>query len=142
MAPHWKLLGGLRYDNMTGSYDNFNLNNGSVASYQQKIAKWSKRAGVLYQPDDRSSYHISYGTSFNTSGDTYSYNALSANTPPESSVNLEIGAKLDSADKRYTTRLALFRSTKTNERNTDPDNAATAIVAVGRAPHRRRSRST
>jgi catecholate siderophore receptor len=131
VAPHWKLLGGLRYDNMTGSYDNFNLNNGSVVSYQQKIAQWSKRAGMLYQPDERSSYHISYGTSFNTSGDTYSYNALSANTPPESSVNLEIGAKLDSADMRYTTRLALFRSTKTNERNTDPDNAATQLLLSG-----------
>ena len=132
VAPHWKLLGGLRYDNMTGSYDNFNLNNGAVTSYRQKVAKWSKRAGVLYQPHELRSYHVSYGTSFNTSGDTYSYNALSANTPPESSVNLEIGAKLDSADKRYTTRLALFRSTKTNERNTDPDNAATVLLLSGK----------
>jgi catecholate siderophore receptor len=132
VAPHWKVLGGLRYDDMTGSYDNFNLTTGSVTSYQQKIAKWSKRAGVLYQPNDLHSYHISYGTSFNTSGDTYSYSALSANTPPESSVNLEIGAKLDSADKRYTTRLAVFRSTKTNERNTDPDSAATAMLLSGK----------
>ncbi|MBH2009967.1 MAG: TonB-dependent receptor, partial [Xanthomonadaceae bacterium] len=39
---------------------------------------------------------------------------------PEKSINLELGAKLDSADKRFTTRLALFRSTKMHERNTDP----------------------
>lgn len=132
IAPQWKVLGGLRYDNMTGNYDNFNLNDNTVASYRQKISEWSKRAGVLYQPNDLSSYHVSYGTSFNTSGDTYSYNVLSANTPPEASTNLEIGAKLDSADKRFTTRLALFRSTKTNERNTDPDNAATALLLSGK----------
>ncbi|MEZ5637342.1 MAG: TonB-dependent siderophore receptor [Burkholderiaceae bacterium] len=132
IAPHWKLLGGLRYDHMKGEYDNFNLNTGGVTSYQQSISDWSQRAGVLYQPTDRHSFHLSYGTSFNTSGDTYSYNALSANTPPEASVNVELGAKIDSADKRFSTRLALFRSTKTNERNTDPDNAATALLLSGK----------
>ncbi len=132
IAPHWKLLGGLRYDHMKGEYDNFNLTTGGVTSYQQTISDWSQRAGVLYQPTDRHSFHLSYGTSFNTSGDTYSYNALSANTPPEASVNIELGAKIDSADKRFSTRLALFRSTKTNERNTDPDNAATALLLSGK----------
>ena len=43
-----------------------------------------------------------------------------SNIDPEKSINLELGAKLDSADKRFTTRLALFRSTKLHERNTDP----------------------
>ena len=57
---------------------------------------------------------------------------MSANTPPESSTNLELGANIDSADKQFTTRLALFRSTKTNERNTDPDNAATAMLLSGK----------
>jgi catecholate siderophore receptor len=33
---------------------------------------------------------------------------------------MELGAKIDSADKRYTTRLALFHAIKKNERNTDP----------------------
>ena len=132
VVPHWKILGGLRYDNMSGSYDSFNLNNGSITSYRQNISEWSKRAAVLYQPTDRHSFHLSYGTSFNTSGDTYSYSALSANTPPESSTNLELGANIDSADKQFTTRLALFRSTKTNERNTDPDNAATAFLLSGK----------
>lgn len=132
VAPRWKLLGGLRYDHFKGEYDNFNLNNGTVISYQQSISEWSQRAGVLYQPTDRHSFHLSYGTSFNTSGDTYSYSALSANTPPESSVNIELGAKIDSEDKRLSSRFALFRSTKKNERNTDPDNAATALLLSGK----------
>jgi catecholate siderophore receptor len=137
LAPQWKLLGGLRYDRLRGEYDAFGIPNNApgpvtTTSYEQRISKVSKRAGVLFQPNELHSFHMSYGTSFNTSGDTYSYNAQSANTPPEESENIEIGAKLDSADKRFTTRLALFRSTKKHERNTDPDTAATQLLLSGK----------
>ncbi|HSV35392.1 MAG TPA: TonB-dependent siderophore receptor [Ramlibacter sp.] len=132
IAPHWKLLGGLRYDSMKGDFDTFITTAPFITTYEQEISAWSKRVGVLYQPNALHSYHVSYGTSFNTSGDTYSYNALNANTPPESSANFEIGAKLDSADKRFTTRFALFHSTKKNERNTDTDTAATRLLLSGR----------
>ena len=137
ITPQWKLLGGLRYDSLQGDYTTTTIPANAAGpetatSYRQNIGAWSKRLGALYQPNELDSYHVSYGTSFNTSGDTYSYNALSANTPPESSTNLELGAKLDSADKRFTTRLALFRSTKLNERNTDPDTAATRLLLSGK----------
>ncbi|MES2877034.1 MAG: TonB-dependent siderophore receptor [Pseudomonadota bacterium] len=131
VAPHWKVLAGLRYDSMDGKFDNVSTTGVITSSYKQTIADWSKRFGILYQPNELSSYHFSYGTSFNTSADTYSYSALSANTDPEQSRNIEIGAKLDSADKRFTTRLALFHSVKYNERNTDPDSAATAMLLSG-----------
>ncbi len=132
VAPHWKVLGGLRYDSMRGNFDNLNAAGVITTKYAQTIGDWSERLGVLYQPSDLSSYHFSWGSSFNTSADTYSYSALSANTPPEQSANVELGAKLDSADKRFTTRLAAFRSTKYNERNTDPDSAATAFLLSGK----------
>ncbi|NML16326.1 TonB-dependent receptor [Azohydromonas caseinilytica] len=120
VAPEWKLLGGLRFDHLKGEYDQIVGTAANAAGrYEQTISNWSKRVGVLYQPTPQQSYHFSWGTSFNTSGDTYSYNRLSANTPPEESENIELGAKLDSADNRFTTRLAVFRSTKKNERNTD-----------------------
>jgi catecholate siderophore receptor len=137
VAPHWKVLGGLRYDNLDGAYDAFAIPAAApgpvtTTSYQQKVSAWSKRLGVLFQPNELHSYHFSWGTSFNTSGDTYSYNALSANTPPESSQNIEFGAKLDTADKRFSTRLAVFHSTKKNERNTDPDTAASRLLLSGK----------
>lgn len=133
IAPAWKLLGGLRYDSMRGNYVTTTPATGAVTNrYEQKISELSKRFGVLYQPNALHSYHFSYGTSFNTSGDTYSYNALSANTDPEQSQNIEFGAKLDSADKRFSTRLAIFHATKKNERNTDPDTAATRLLLSGK----------
>lgn len=131
VAPHWKVLGGLRFDSMRGDFNSVSAVGVVTSSYQQTISDWSQRLGVLYQPNDLQSFHFSYGTSFNTSADTYSYSALSANTPPEQSHNIEFGAKIDSADKRTTTRLAVFRSTKFNERNTDPDSAATAYLLSG-----------
>jgi len=125
IAPMWKVLGGLRYDSLEGNYDQFAnptnaTENGTQTSYRMKVGEWSKRAGVLFQPNELQSFHFSYGTSFNTSGDTYSLSAANADTPPEQSVNMELGAKIDSADKRFTTRLALFHAIKKNERNTDP----------------------
>ena len=135
--PGWKALGGLRYDNMDGHYNAYSVPTSAVTpvtttTYAQKISEVSYRAAILFQPTPLQSYHLSYGTSFNTSGDTYSYNSQSANTPPESSSNIELGARLDSEDKRFTTRFALFRSTKLHERNTDPDTAATRLLLSGK----------
>ena len=138
VAQDWKVLVGLRYDNMRGNYSGYTIPAATplaelvTTRYAQNISAPSKRFGVLYQPNALHSYHFSYGTSFNTSGDVYSYNAQSANTDPESSQNIELGAKLDSANKQFTTRLALFHSTKSNERNTDPDTAATRLLLSGK----------
>jgi catecholate siderophore receptor len=127
VAPHWKLLGGLRYDRLKGNYESFaapangaNAVNGAMSNYQMEVGEWSKRVGALFQPSERESYHFSAATSFNTSGDAYSLGAGNKDTPPEQSINLELGAKFDSADKNFSTRYALFQSTKLNERNTDP----------------------
>ena len=125
VAPHWKLLAGLRYDNLNGDYSTFALPTNAAgpfttSSYTMKVSEVSKRVGVLYQPNEWHSYHFSAATSFNTSGEAYSLSANNQDIPPEQSINLELGAKLDSADKRFTTRVALFRSTKLHERNTDP----------------------
>ncbi|MDO9165658.1 MAG: TonB-dependent siderophore receptor [Rhodoferax sp.] len=125
VAPHWKLLAGLRYDNLTGDYSTYAIPNNTAGpvtttSYSMKVSEVSKRVGVLFQPNELQSYHFSAATSFNTSGEAYSLSANNQDIPPEQSINLELGAKLDSADKRFTTRVALFHSTKLHERNTDP----------------------
>ncbi len=126
-TPRWKLLLGLRYDKLTGDYDSFAAPANAAdpgttisQSYRMKVSEPSKRAGVLYQPNERMSFHFSAATSFNTSGDAYSLSAANVDIPPEESINVELGAKLDSADGNFSYRVALFRSTKLHERNTDP----------------------
>lgn len=139
IAPAWKILAGLRYDRFSGDFTQFtyadletNVSNGRVQTSLSE-SEFSYRLGALYQPTPTSSFHLSYGTSFNTSADTYQYvTPQSANTPPEKSRNIELGAKLDWLDGRLSTRGALFHTEKYNERTTDSDFADTAYVLSGK----------
>ncbi|MDB5858002.1 MAG: TonB-dependent siderophore receptor [Ramlibacter sp.] len=138
VAPMWKLLGGLRWDTFRANTGQITYAaNGSVATTPTTEVNfgslWSYRAGLLFQPDDASSYYVSYGTSFNTSADSYQFTTpQNANTPPEKSRNIEVGAKLDWLGGRLSTRAALFRTEKFNERTTDADFAGTAFLLSGK----------
>jgi catecholate siderophore receptor len=129
VAPSVKVLAGLRWDQFKGTYHNVSIaaaptNPCAVApasSLSRTDSLFSKRLGVLFQPTATQSYHMSYGTSFNTSGDTYQYDPGTAQTDPESSRNIEIGAKLDNARGDLTARVSAFHSTKYNERNRDAE---------------------
>ena len=166
VADSWKILGGVRYDRLNGSFNQFGYTNPACArpattvlpvasqtancsnpleSYtpgspnatktttELSQGAFSYRTGVLFQPSPTQSYHLSYSTSFNSSADTYQYvSAQTANTEPEKSRNLELGAKLDWLDGKLSTRAALFRTEKTNERTTDSDFAGSSFLLSGK----------
>jgi catecholate siderophore receptor len=126
VAPMWKVLAGTRYDRLVGEYDAYAIPTTAASpvtttSYRMEISEWSHRTGVIFQPSDRMSFHVSGATSFNTSGDAYSLSAQNVDTPPEKAVNVEFGGNFTSDDGKFNARFAVFRSTKLNERNTDPD---------------------
>jgi len=132
-----KLVGGLRLDRFTARYQDTAGNRGDRAD-----TLWSPRLGALHQPHDAASYYMSYGESYNTSGDTYQFalgnlaaNSTSgrmANTPPEKSRHIEIGGKWELMAQRASVGVAVFRTEKFNERNTDPDSAATQMLLSGK----------
>lgn len=135
LTPTVKLLGGLRYDHFTASYRD---SAGGVTG-ERTDNLWSPRVGVIWQPSDTSSYYVSYGTSYNTSGDAYqfavNFNAgqqRTANTPPEKSRNFEVGGKWELFERRTLVGVAAFFSEKYNERNTDPDTAAQQELLSGK----------
>ncbi|QHJ01710.1 TonB-dependent siderophore receptor [Xylophilus rhododendri] len=139
VAPMWKVLGGVRYDKFDGNYEQYTYANANstvrtaTASNSFDFSPWSYRAGLLFQPSTTQSYHLSYGTSFTTAADTYRFtNAQNANTPPEKSRNIELGAKLDWLDGNLSTRGAIFRSEKFNERTTDADFGNIAYTLSGK----------
>ncbi len=127
IAPHWKLMLGARHDRFSADYERR-----TGGPLDRKDAMWSHREGLLWQPDAMSSYYISHGTSFNASGDLYQFDDRSANTAPEKSRNIEIGAKWDLREGNLSLRTALFRTEKFNERNTDVDQAADAYLLNGK----------
>jgi catecholate siderophore receptor len=136
LAPAWKLLAGTRWDRFEGDYHAITAQGAATTGnppqpnpcytpagtrYSRSDSLWSQRLGLLFQPNEAQSYHFSYGTSFNTSGDTYQYDSGTAQTAPEKSRNLELGAKLDWAEGRFSSRMAIFHATKYNERNRDSE---------------------
>ncbi len=132
-----KLVGGLRFDRFKASYRD---TLGNADRLTENL--WSPRLGALYQPNESSSYYVSLGESYNTSADTYQFalgnfatggtNARLGNTPPEKSRNLEFGGKWDLFSDRLSLNAAIFHSQKYNERNTDPDTAATMMLLSGK----------
>ncbi|HYC43377.1 MAG TPA: TonB-dependent siderophore receptor [Noviherbaspirillum sp.] len=136
VAPAWKVLGGIRFDSFKGDFEQITYNAAGVPTRtlsNLSESPVSYRTGVLYQPTNAASFHLSYGTSFNTAADTYQYvTPQNANTPPEKSRNVELGAKLDWFDGKLSTRGALFRTEKYNERTTDSDFAGLAYLLSGR----------
>lgn len=136
VSADWKLIGGLRWDRFEAAY---------VDAQQREFlmaeSLWSPRLGAVWQPNDRSSYYLSYGTSYNTSADTYQYavnlgltgaQATLANTPPEKSRNLEVGAKWDIWNRKALLGVSVFRSEKFNERNTDVDSVGNQFLLSGK----------
>lgn len=132
IAPHWKLVGGLRLDNFKGDYERTGNTAPNNTPLSRSDTLLSKRVGVMFQPTDEVSYYASYGTSFNTSGDLYQFDPTSANTDPESSRNMEIGAKWELYDGDLSFRTALARTEKFNERNTDIDTANNSYLLSGK----------
>ncbi|TSE20393.1 putative TonB-dependent receptor BfrD [Tepidimonas alkaliphilus] len=138
VAPRWKLVGGVRFDRFEADYRD--AASGATGSRRDNV--WSPRLGVIFDADAVSSYYASFGQSYNLSGDTYQFalgnfdpgstNAKLAKTPPEKSRNLEVGAKWELFEQRALVGVALFRSEKYNERNTDPDSAAQQLLLSGK----------
>jgi catecholate siderophore receptor len=114
LNSQWKLIGGARRDSFSADY-----HRATGGPLERNDNVWSYRTGVIFQPSETASYYASYGTSFNPSGELYALDDRGTNTPPEKSRNLEIGAKWDLLEGNLMLRTALFRSEKTNERNTD-----------------------
>jgi catecholate siderophore receptor len=115
LTSQFKAVIGLRRDRLKADYTRSN----PVGDFARTDSVTSKRVGAIYQPTETSSYYASWGTSFNPSAELYQLDAAGSNTPPELNKNVEVGAKWDLMDGDLAVRTAWFRTTKTNERNTD-----------------------
>ncbi len=132
LTPEFKLIVGLRHDNFNASYQT-----ATNTSFSRHDKLWSRRFGALFQPNEWASYHASFGTSYNTSGDTYQFtpgapSGRVANTPPEKSRNVELGGKFDLLGGLMNLGVSLFHTEKYHERNTDPDSAAQMELLSGK----------
>lgn len=137
LTPQWKAVVGARFDRFSGDYKiragkrDGSVNQDPSSSYDVSRTDnvWSWRGGLIWQPSTAQSYYLSYGTSFNPSGEAYALDKATAKVDPEKNRNIELGAKWDLFDGDASLRAALFRIEKTNERNTDPLDQNTVLLS-------------
>ena len=118
LSPQWKLLGGLRYDQLKQNRDDLTARN---VDLQRTDNTLSPRLGAVYQPTEDVSLYASYSRSFQPIADSFSFRANSDQLKPTQTVNKEIGAKLD-VGARASLTAALFDMTQTNIQVADPAN--------------------
>ena len=117
--PHWKVMMGMRRDNLNADYSN-----GASVDYGEN----SYRAGLSFQPNDISHYYVAANNSFSPTADLYQFTPASVKYDPEYSRNYEVGAKWELFDGNLSLRTALYRAIKYWERNQDVESAQTAAL--------------
>ena len=115
IGERWKVLTGLRYDRVENS--TMNLLNGQVTQRDPDRAL-SPQVGVVFQPDEATSIHLSYGESFRsiTSGRT----ADGSDLEPETGQQIEIGVRREWLDGLLASSFAVYDIKRQNVATPDP----------------------
>lgn len=126
LLPGWKVLLGLRHDQMDAAYSN---------GARVDFGEWSYRTGLSWQPTDLQHYYLAFSDSFNPTADLYQFTTTASPAPAERSRTLELGAKWELFDGDLSLRSSIYRSEKEWERNTDVESAANAPTPANPYPN-------
>lgn len=125
LGEHWKMLGGVRHDR----FEQKTEDRRSGTRLSRTDSNWSPRLGLVYQPDAKQSYYVSWSQSYQPSGEAFSLAASNADLAPEKTTNYEIGAKYDFLDGKLSTTVSIFRLERTDIKVNDP--VTNSLVPVG-----------
>lgn len=126
LGSKWELIGGVRWDRFAADFEQFVA---PVSSFRRVDRMTSWRGAVVYKPRPEGSVYFSYGTSFNPSAESLSLTAGTANVAPEKNQTYEAGSKWDLFSRKLSLRGAVFRTEKTNARETSPTNALLVVLS-------------
>jgi catecholate siderophore receptor len=136
-SPQWKALLGIRYEHFKSDARTVQasaISGAPAGPFSRTDDMVSGRAGLIWQPAKAQSYYISWGNSYNPSGELGTYGGTAAtqltatnqNLDPEKNRNYEVGAQWDVLTGLQL-RAALFRTEKTNARIPDPLTGVTVL---------------
>jgi catecholate siderophore receptor len=125
-AKKWELTGGFRFDHMNSDYSQ-SVAPVSAFSRTDKMPSW--RAALSYTPVANGNIYFAAGSSFNPSAETLALSAGTANLPPEKNLSYEAGTKWQFVQGKLSFRTAVFRTDKTNARETDPTNSLLVVLS-------------
>ena len=113
LNDQWIAVAGLRRD----EFDAHITNTVSLPAYaQQTVYFTSVRGGLIYQPSEKQSYYVSYGTSFDPSLEQLTLTNGTQDLAPEKNSSYEIGGKWNLIDDVLAVNAALYNLEQTNAR--------------------------
>lgn len=120
IGEQFEVVGGLRYDRFDADTTSTAVG-GATTGFDRTDNLLSWNAAFVYKPVKYGSFYVSAGTSYNPSAESLAgaLNATTSNTDPQKNVNYEIGTKWDVLNEKLSLTAALFRTIKTNVRDTD-----------------------
>jgi catecholate siderophore receptor len=121
LSQKWDLTGGVRVDRFDATVDQ-PLPAGSPHLNRVDVMP-SYRGAIVYKPRAGASIYFDYGTSFNPSAEALSLTLASSkeSVAPESNRTFEVGTKWDLFERKLSVRASVFRTDKTNARETQND---------------------
>lgn len=121
LSQKWDLTGGVRVDRFDATLHQ-PIPAGSPSLNRVDVMP-SYRGAIVYKPVAGASIYFDYGTSFNPSAEALSLTVASSNADvaPESNRTFEVGTKWDLFARKLSLRAAIFRTDKTNARETLTD---------------------
>jgi iron complex outermembrane receptor protein len=122
LTARWKALFGVRFDHYDQSVYNYRVSAATV----QSLNATSPRVGIVYEPDKTVSLYATAGKGFRPNSGVSIDNKP---FPAESSKSYEIGAKLESANGKFSSTIALYSITKNNVLTINPTNIDFSIPA-------------
>lgn len=129
LNEHWLVTGGLRWDRFKLDYANVPAT-GVASELSRTDKEWSYQGSIVYKPVRNGSIYAGYGTSFNPSSEGLSLsNAGVAAVKPEESNTIELGTKWELFDEHLFLNAALFRTEKTNARESDPVTTGLTVLS-------------
>jgi catecholate siderophore receptor len=130
LSEELKAVAGVRYEHYRTKFDSVASYSGEPIGTPPSASRTdnmpSGRLGLVWQPTQRQSYYVSWGNSYNPSGELGVYGGTGTNltaanldVDPEKNNEYEVGAQWD-IGHGVQVRTAIFRNEKTNGRVNDP----------------------
>lgn len=120
IGEQWELAGGLRFDRFKAETDIARTATTAAANLERTDNLFSWRGALIYKPVPNASVYASASSSYNPSAEGLALSATTASTPPEKNVTYEVGAKWDVLADTLSLTGAVFRTEKTDARETLP----------------------
>jgi catecholate siderophore receptor len=139
LSAQWKALVGLRWERYEAQARTSNFLTGAPGSgpFERTDEMVSGRAGLIWQPTPTQSHYVSFGNSYNPSGELGVYGGTGTNLnvnnerlEPEENRGYELGTHWNVGAMQW--RGALFRNEKINARMNDPVLGATVLAGERR----------